>query len=666
VLWTFSIVAEEDERVLVDVTDFLIRDAQDLIGILRSSGEGDFRLVRERSFLVPERSGAFEDNTGFEVRLTFVTDWMDGELYRLSPDNRSVTLGQRHSFVRLPSTDLPPRPLDWRIGLSARATWDFDRPPESGNRVSELARWRLEKREPGEAVSEPVEPLVFFLEEGIPQAYRQAIEEGILYWNRPLEAAGFRNAIRVRNLPPGASPLDFQYPIVVAWSPMDFASTSVGAGHPGTGEALKAVVSLASTKPLSAYREYTVARAALGAEAPPFEEFLLQTMRWLAAHEVGHVLGLRHNQASPTVVSPAPPWLRISEEGDLVAEPERIFPIEPYPYDRWAMQYQFTTFSPEKEEAGLEAIVQDGLAKGLQYVNANASRFSPLAAQGLHGRDPGSVLEQELAVRELLLASFGEAVLDPGDPPEILFERLVPAYFHHRYGLGAATNAICGVEFSHARQGDGQAPPQPVASGVQRRALDAIISAVRPEQLAVPKAARDLIPPRHSAFRPFELEVYPNRPGFRPVPAFVEINNSPDGTFDPSAWAEALARLVIDPVLTPERLTRCVSQHAEDSELLSASDLIDRALEETWGQLGSQDPSDSAVGWIARRVVLERVLELAEAENLNQHLQVAALAALQRLDQTLRTVPAMSDREDRHQLRLALEEIARVLGESNP
>jgi hypothetical protein len=665
VLWAFPIVAEEDDRLLAEATEFLLRDASDLAGNLRWAEEGDFRVDRDRSALVPERSGAYPDNTEVEALLTLTVAEMRGQLDRQSPDHRSLTVRQRHVFLRAPASGYRPRAFDPRLGTHVMELWDFDRPAETGYRAHQVStRWRLAKRDPNAAVSEPVEPLVVYLEQGIPQRYRDAVREGVLYWGRAIEAAGLRDAVRVRDLPPDASPLDYRYPIVVLWNPMDHGVASIGmaVSDPTTGEALKAIVSLSSTTPLQAYREYTPVRAALGADAPPFEEVLQQKLRWLAAHEVGHVLGVNHNNASPTMVSPAAPWLRVTEDGRLAAEPERIFRGEPLPYDRWVMRYQFTPFgSAEEERAGLAAIVEEGLANGLRSPGSGGG-LSPRAGQGVHGEHGLDVLERESAVRRVLLDHFDEDVLDPDDPAELLYVRLVQVYFHHRFGLRAATAAVCGVEFDRALNGDGQAPSAPVDPGVQSRALDALIAAVSPEGLALPEAA-SRIPPRHWAYRPFELEAVWGEPRFVPLPAFVQIETTPDEPFDPLAWARALARFVVDPVLSERRLDRCVSQHARDPRLPAAADVAKHLVEATWGAPMPRDPMQAALRRVARRVVLDRLLALAAPETGSAEVRAAALGALARLEQDLRGRRPAADAVEVDHLRLALREIGDALDE---
>jgi hypothetical protein len=301
------------------------------------------------------------------------------------------------------------------------------------------------------------------------------------------------------------------------------------------------------------------------------------------------------------------------------------------------------------------------LAEGHRYLNTSAWHISPMAAGAVQGRDALEMWASDLAVRRVLLAGFGEGVLDPGDPPELMFERLVAAYFYHRYGIGAARNVVCGLEFAHALQGDGQDPPRPVEASAQRRALDAIVETLTPLELAVPEAAIQLIPPRHPGYSPFGLEWQTDRPGFVPIPAFVTIENDPDGAFDPLAWARTLARFVINPFLRPDRLERCTAQHATDPALPSASQVIAHLVDGTWDTPMPTESMPAALRRVAQRAVLDRLLALAVDDERSPETRAALLGSLRRLEEELRGHRPMADLQENDHVRLALRDIRRAV-----
>jgi len=163
-----------------------------------------------------------------------------------------------------------------------------------------------------------------------------------------------------------------------------------------------------------------------------------------------------------------------------------------------AIRYGYTQFAPGTDEkAGLDAIVREGLSRGLVFLTDEDARpegsASPLAHLWDNGPDAAAGLRQELEVRRIGLAGFGEHNVAPGQPLTLLNEVLVPLYFHHRYQLEAASKVVGGLRYTYALRGDGQPPSKPVDGDAQRRALAAILDVLSPETLDLPEPVIDWI-----------------------------------------------------------------------------------------------------------------------------------------------------------------------------
>ncbi|HKJ01393.1 MAG TPA: DUF5117 domain-containing protein, partial [Longimicrobiales bacterium] len=247
VLWGFTVAAATDERVLVDATDFLSQDQVGVANTLRRSQQGTFHLDGSRSAFYLPRTKVFPGNTEIEITLTFTSD-QPGPLVRsVTPDAGALTVRQHHSFVELPPLDgsYTPRRSDPRAGYFGLQYMDYAQPIDHDLQQRFIARHRLQKRNPGAARSEAVEPIVYYLDPGTPEPVRSALLEGGRMWNQAFEAAGFINAFRMEMLPDTADPMDARYN-VVQWVHRSTRGWSYGnsISDPRTGEILKGHVTL--------------------------------------------------------------------------------------------------------------------------------------------------------------------------------------------------------------------------------------------------------------------------------------------------------------------------------------------------------------------------------------------------------------------------------------
>ncbi|MEO7734607.1 MAG: DUF5117 domain-containing protein, partial [Kofleriaceae bacterium] len=304
-LWGFTVAAQTGDRVLVDATEFFLRDAHELPATLKRTGQGMFKLDASRSALALDRTRSFPRNTEVEATLTFLGEEPGAWVQQVTPTPTALTVREHHSFIALPPPGYRPRAHDPRSSFGDLSYQDYATPISEPIVQRFTTRHRLEKRDPTAAVSEPIQPIIYYLDRGAPEPIRAALLEGAGWWSQAFEAAGFRNAFRVALLPEGADPMDVRYN-VIQWVHRATRGWSYGSSviDPRTGEILKGHVTLGS---LRVRQDYLIAEALLAPHAtgaPPATEpqaLALARLRQLAAHEVGHTLGLMHNYSSSTV-----------------------------------------------------------------------------------------------------------------------------------------------------------------------------------------------------------------------------------------------------------------------------------------------------------------------------------------------------------------------------
>jgi hypothetical protein len=691
VIWGFKVEAAEGGRVLVDATEFFLRDAHGVADRLRQSRQGAFRADLARSAFHLARTKGFPKNTEVEATLTFAGEGDTGPLVgEVAPTPRAVTVRQHHSFVELPPPGFKPRRLDPRVGVFAVDFYDYATPVGEPLEKRWIVRHRLEKKDPSAAVSEPVRPIVYYVDRGTPEPVRSALVEGASWWNQAFEAAGFRGAFRVEILPAGADPMDARYH-VINWVHRSTRGWAYGnqVVDPRTGEVIKGVVTLDSQRArqdfliasglVPQYPNGRLARASAHGHGPcdfamlPDTDYLfgpsqsaggandaaamsIARIRQLSAHEVGHTLGLAHNFAASTygrasVMDYPAPLVKVTD-GRLDLSDAYAKGIGEY--DKFAIRYAYAQFpAGADEERELERIVREGVSGGMLFLSDADARPAgaahPLANLWDNGADPVRELRHALEVRRLALARFGLENIARGAPLSTLEAKFLPLHLHHRYQLTAAAKSIGGVYYTYAVRAEaGPHPPQARAAvppSRQHEALREVLTALKLEELLVPRRVLDLLPPVAFGYDGGVAELFPKRTA--PV-------------FDAVGAATVAADLVLTELLQHERAARLVEQHGHDAANPSFGQVVEAVVAATWKQPEPSDGYAAAVQRAVQSLTATRLMDLAANDSAAPDVRAVAADALRRLAASLGAAGEGSEMKRMHG-RATAEEIERFL-----
>ena len=610
-LFGFTVEAQDGGRVLVDATEFAVRDAHDAIGNLRRSQQGTYTVDRGRSAVYMPQTKAFPRNTEIEVTLTLAGSNPGRYVRDVTPNPEAITIRERISLVALPEPGYVMRAADPRSAFNGISYQDYSQ-PLNGQFVQRFAsRHRLQKKNPGAARSEAVKPIIYYVDNTAPEPIRTALVEGTRWWNQAFEAAGFINGFQVQVLPDSIDPLDIRYN-VIEYAHRATRGWSYGGGvtDPRTGELMKGHVILGS---LRARQDFLIGEGldapyANGTEpADKVQQMVLARIRQLAAHEVGHTLGIAHNyiasaQKNSSVMDYPHPMIGLNTAGDI--DITHAYETGIGEWDKVSVTWGYGEF-PGDERRQLDSVLVAARARGLTFLTDQDARPVSSAHPNTHlwdnGADAVTELKRMMTVRARALSKFGETVIRRGAPMATMEDVLVPVYLHHRYQLEAAIKVVGGVTYAYTMRGDGLPGPVSVPAAAQNTAIDAIADVLSPANLALPRAVLAALPPR-----PFLIE--PTR----------ELFDRWTGlTFDPLAPGATIASVTFDLLLDEERAARLVAQRAMDPSLPGFSQLLQRLSARLFRATGTSTSTyDEALTALVQRAYVDHLLTLAESASM--------------------------------------------------
>jgi len=562
-LWGFKVEAESDNKILIDVTPFLLSDAQNISRTIKNLGQGNFSLNESRSAVNLERTKNFPKNSEFDASLTFIGNDPGNFVRSVTPTSEAITLYQHFSFIELPDANFKMRKNDPRAGFFGISYQDYATPIQEPLLKQFISRHRLQKKFPDQAKSSATEPIIYYVDNGAPEPIRSALIEGASWWNEAFEEAGFKDAFRVEVLPADADPMDVRYN-VIQWVHRSTRGWSYGGGiiDPRTGEIIKGHVSLGS---LRVRQDFLIAVGLLapykdGKTVPPeMQKMALARLRQLSAHEVGHTLGLTHNFAASynnraSVMDYPHPLIKITKDDKL--DLSNAYATGIGSWDKVAISYGYSEFSSEEqEEKGLQKIITDYITDGQKYISDSDARpkggAHPYAHLWENGNNPVDELNHVLKVRQIALNNFSENIIRKGQPYANIESALVPIYLMHRYAVEAASKLIGGMDYSYAVRGDKQIITKPIDPKLQRKAFETILKTLSPDHLVLNKSLINILPPHPPGFG-WNRESFGSRTGV---------------TFDPLSAAESAINISLDQLFHHQRLARLLQNNTDSQSV---------------------------------------------------------------------------------------------------
>ncbi|MDN3584207.1 zinc-dependent metalloprotease [Mucilaginibacter flavus] len=631
-IWGTTVVAQVGDKVLVDFTPFLLRDSHKIADRLNDNGQGSFGFDESRSAVYLPNTKSFPDNSEFEATITLAGKGKGYEISSVTPDANAVTVRMHQSFIKLPDGNYKQRKFDPRSGFYDVEYMDYATPIDEPIMKRMLTRHRLQKKDPTAAISEAVDPIVYYVDRGAPEPVRSALMEGAGWWNQAFEAAGYKNAFQVKLLPADADPMDIRYNII-QWVHRSTRGWSYGESitDPRTGEIIKGQVSLGS---LRDRQDFLIAEGLV----QPYEDgkptsdkmlkLALARLRQLAAHEVGHTLGLQHNftasvNGRASVMDYPPPVISLNTDGTI--DLSKAYRTEIGEYDKRAILYGYQDFANGTNEYdALKGIIAETIKQGFLFISDDDARPAGSAHPQAHLWDSGNNAADELnrlmVLRKHVLDNFSEKAIRQDAPMATLEEVLVPMYLLHRFQAEATSKMLGGLYYTFALKNDGQTITRFVPPAEQWKAFNALMGTITPDALALPEKLIEKIPPRPIGY-PRTRETFKAHTGL---------------TFDPMAAAESAAGATLSFMLQPERAVRLVEYQSRDNTQPGLLPVLNKLVAQTWKAPQPAGYKGELQG-LVNNLVLKQILTLAATKSAPASVRGIALLQIDELKKWMQT-----------------------------
>ena len=609
VLFGFKIYKSTKADIFIDLTPFLMQDMHGVSDRLEKRGEGTYIIDENRSAIFLERTKNFPKNSEFDIMLTFSGIPTGKLLQTVTPSPKSVTVHQHHSFVELPDNNYTPRKFDPRSGANGLHFFDYSTPVNESTKKTYVLRHRLKKKNPSQRVSEAIEPIIYYLDNGTPEPVRSALIDGGMWWNQAFENAGYKNAFRIEILPEDADPLDIRYN-VIQWIHRSTRGWSYGSSvvDPRTGEIIKGHVSLGS---LRIRQDFMIAQS-LSKDPYKYSDendiemlnLSINRIKQLSAHEIGHTLGFAHNFASSvnnreSVMDYPHPLIELVN-GEIKLD--NAYDEGIGEWDKTSVLYSYQDFPTEQnEENELNKILNDSYNKGQRFITDKDARPIGGAHPNAHlwdnGANPIKEFNHLLKVRKVAMDNFSINQLKKSDPISTLRDRLVPIYFLHRYQIEAVSKLIGGQNFNYSVKGISNEKVSPVNEIIQRDALTALCESLNQNHLIIPKKIMEVLPP-------FAFGSSQSRESF---------SGFTGPTFDLLSPVNSLSDIIFSFILNPQRASRLAQQKVYYKNQLGLNESLDFIINKFF-KTTAKDNAEQ-VDLIIRNNLIYKIIDLFEDKN---------------------------------------------------
>ncbi len=619
ILFGFKIEEETNGKYIIDITEFLMQDAHGVSARLKKAKQGSYSLDKSKSAFALDRTKAFPNNIEFDVTLTFKGEPEGDYIRSVTPNPNLVTVAQHHSFIVLPDDGYEKREFDPRSGSYPFSYYDYATPVQEPILKRFVTRHRLKKKDSNADISEAVEPIIYYLDNGTPEPVRSALLDGGRWWNQAYEAIGYKDAFQLKMLPDDADPLDVRYN-VIQWVHRSTRGWSYGSSitDPRTGEIIKGHVSLGS---LRIRQDFLIAQALMNkpfAERDdnygPMLELALARIRQLSAHEIGHTLGFSHNFAASTngkasvMDYPHPQFSINNGEIDF----SNAYESGIGEWDKVTVAYSYSDFiNGTNEREVLNKILVQAQDSGLRYISDRDARpmggAHVLAHLWDNGKSASEELDQVLQIRKLAIDHFSIDNIRKNEPNSVLEDVFAPLYFFHRYQTEAVSKIIGGLDYNYSVKGDGQTTVEMVDQSTQQTALKSILQTLDASEIAIPREKLNLFPPRAIGYGSTR-ESFKGRTGI---------------SFDALSAPETAADMTLGLLLHPERASRLILQKSLVPDRYGLTECLEEVIKNTIGK-NHTDAYLSEVQQSINYRVLFHIMNLAAHKAV--HPQVNAIA----------------------------------------